>query len=458
MRKIHLVKEKAFYASVLAIMLPVALQQAINMGVNMLDTMMLGSFGEVALSASSLANQFYNFFTIFNMGIIGGSSVLAAQYWGAEDLDRVRETFSMAIRLATGLALFFALVTALFPRQIMSIYTPEAEVIEQGVRYLRITVFVYLLHGTSLVTAQLMRSVGQARLGLFVSIIAFFVNVFFNYVFIFGKFGAPRMEIAGAALGTLLARAAEFIVTFVYVLKKDEKLGLRIRHLMKSPSKDFYRNYFRLGAPVLVSDGLLGLGGNIVSIVMGHMGAAVVASNSICMVIERLFTVMIQGISNASSIITGNTIGSGQVEKARRQGETFYLLSMVVGAIAALLVFVFGPMTIGLYNLEAETVVVAREMMNAYVLITFFQAIQSIMTKGVLRGGGDTKFLMMADILFMWIVSIPLGALAGLVFHWPAWATLLCLRADYIIKSVWCVSRLLSGKWIHEADDLRRSH
>lgn len=220
-------------------MLPVALQQAINMGGRYADTMMLGSFGEVALSASSLANQFYNFFTIFNMGIIGGSSVLAAQYWGAKDLDRVRETFSMAIRLATGLALFFALVTALFPRQIMSIYTPEAEVIEQGVRYLRITVFVYLLHGTSLVTAQLMRSVGQARLGLFVSIIAFFVNVFFNYVFIFGQFGAPRMEIAGAALGTLLARAAEFIVTFIYVLRLDESLGLRIKHLLKGPSKDF---------------------------------------------------------------------------------------------------------------------------------------------------------------------------------------------------------------------------
>lgn len=209
---------------------------------------------------------------------------------------------------------------------------------------------------------------------------------------------------------------------------------------------------------MLVSDGLLGLGGNIVNIVMGHMGAAVVASNSICMVIERLFTVMIQGISNASSIITGNTIGSGQIDKARRQGETFYLLSMVLGLVPALLVFLFGPMTIGLYKLAPETVVVAREMMSAYAVVTLFQAVRSIMTKGVLRGGGGTKFLMKTDILFIWIVSILLGALAGLVFHWPAWATLLCLRADYIIKSVWCVSRLLSGKWIHEADDLRRSH
>lgn len=448
--KLTIVKEKQFYTSVLAIMLPVALQQAINMGVNMLDTMMLGSFGEVQLSASSLANQFYNLFTIFCMGIIGGSSVLAAQFWGAGEKEKVRETFNMAIRLAAGLALFFAIVTFCFPAQIMSIYTSETDVIAQGVRYLKITTFVYLVHGTSLVAAQLMRSVGQAQLGLIVSIVSFVVNIVGNYTFIFGKFGAPRMEIAGAALGTFLARSAEFIVTFTYIMVIDKKLGLRVKHLVKSPSGLFYKNYFRLGAPVLVSDGLLAFGDSVLSIILGHMGAAVVAGNAICMVVQRLFTVVIQGISNASSIVTGNTIGRGEHQKAMEQGQTFYLLSIVFGIINAILVMIFGPMTISMYSLEPETIIVTRQLMNAYVVIVFFQAIQSVMTKGVLRGGGDTKFLMMADILFLWLASIPLGAIGGLILGWPAWVTMLCLRIDYVIKSVWCVSRLLSGKWIRE--------
>ena len=119
-------------------MIPVALQQAINMGVNMLDTMMLGSFGEVQLSAARLANQYYSFYQILCNGIIGGASVLAAQYWGARDKGRVRETFSMALRLTVLVALFFSVLTWLFPAQIMSIYTTEADVIGQGVRYLRI--------------------------------------------------------------------------------------------------------------------------------------------------------------------------------------------------------------------------------------------------------------------------------------------------------------------------------
>lgn len=450
MKTITIVKDKAFFAKVLSIMLPVALQQAINMGVNMLDTMMLGSFGEVQLSASSLANQYYNFFTILCMGIIGGSSVLSAQYWGAGNKEKVRETFSMAFRLAAVVSVFFAILTWLIPSQIMSIYTNETDVIEQGVKYLEITAFIFFFHGTSLVCAQLMRSVGQPKLGLFVSIVSFVVNIFANYLFIFGKFGAPRMEIAGAALGTFLARLSEFLVTFIYILFIDKKLGLRIRHLLKNPSATFYKNYFRLGAPVLVSDGLLALGGNLVSVVLGHMGAAVVAANSICMVVDRLCTVIIQGVSNASGIITGNTIGQGDKKKAMEQGETFYFLSIVFGLVSALLVYIFGPMTISVYTLTEDTIVVTRQLMNAYVIIVFFQAIQSVMTKGVLRGGGDTKFLMVADILFMWLVSIPLGALGGLVFGWPAWLTMLALRADYVIKSVWCVSRLLSGKWIHE--------
>ena len=453
--RITLVKEKAFYTSVLSIMLPVALQQAINMGVNMLDTMMLGSFGEVQLSASSLANQYYAFFSVLCMGIIGGSSVLAAQYWGAGNSEKVRETFSMALRLALGAALFFTVLTLLIPDRIMRIYTSEQAVIDQGVRYLRITAFIFAIHGTGLVAAQLMRSVGQAKLGLVVSIISFVVNILANYIFIFGKFGAPRMEIAGAALGTLLARTAEFAATFLYILVIDKKLRLRPRHLLISPSSAFYKSYFRLGAPVLVSDALLGLGGNIVSVVLGHMGAAVVSGNAICQVIDRLCTVVISGISNASGIITGNTIGLGDKKRAIEQGETFYLLSIIFGAVGSVLIFLLGPLTISLYRVSPETIRITRQLMNAYVIIIFFQAVQSVMTKGVLRGGGDTRFLMKADILFMWLVSIPLGIASGLIFGWPAWLTMLCLRADYVIKSIWCVSRLMSGKWIHEADGLR---
>lgn len=448
------IRDKAFYGQVGRIMVPVALQQAIDMGVNMMDTIMLGQMGEAQLSASSLANGFYSTFNILCMGIVGGCSVLAAQYWGAGEKEKVRQTFNLALKLSACLALLFACVTAMLPGQIMGIYSTEPDVIAFGIKYLRITTYVYFFHGTSLVAAYLMRSVGKPQLGLYVSMLSFVVNVGANWVFIFGKLGAPRMEIAGAALGTLIARVAEFIAAFVFILMIDRTLALRPKDLVKKTSREIVYNYKRLGMAALFSDGLLGLGNNMLNIVLGRMGQAVVSANAICQVMDRLFTVVIQGISNAASVVTGNTIGAGNREKALAQGETFYLLSVLMGLVSSVLMIVFGMVSIRFYALAPETVEITKQMMLAYSVIILFQGIQSVMTKGVLRGGGDTRFLLVADILFMWILSLPLGGLVGLVLRAPGWVTILCLRADYVVKSVWCVSRLKSGKWIRETKKL----
>ena len=454
MAEISLTKDKNFYSQVLHLMLPVVLQQAINMGVNTMDTIMLGSFGEAQLSASSLANSYYQLFIIFCLGVVSGCSVLVAQYFGKGDKEKIRETFALAMRLAAGVAILFTLLTALFPAQIMRFYTNEADVIAYGVRYLRITTCIFFLHGVSMIAAFLMRSVHKPRLGLVVSIISFFVNIGANYTFIFGKFGAPRMEIAGAALGTLIARAVEFAVTFIYILRIDKTLGLRLRHLLKNPGRELFYNYRRLGMAVLFSDMLLGFGNNAVNMVVGRIGAAVVAANAICQVMDRLCTVITAGMANASSIITGTTVGRGEKEKALEQGKTFYILSLGIGVFTSAVLVVFGEMMISAYNLQPETVTIAKEMMLAYGFIVFWQVVQNVMTKGVLRGGGDTRFLLVADILFMWILSLPLGILAAKVFGWPGWAVIICLRIDYLVKSIWCISRLHSGKWIRETKKL----
>lgn len=262
------------------------------------------------------------------------------------------------------------------------------------------------------------------------------------------------MEIGGAALGTLIARVVEFIVTFIYIFKIDKSLGLKVRNILKNPTKELFYNYYRLGMAALFSDGLLGLGSNVMNMVLGHMGAAVVSANAICLVVDRLLTVVVQGVSNASSIVTGNTIGRGDKETALRQGQTFYILSAIFGLACSALIAIFGSLSIMAYSLEPETVTIAEEMMLAYAFISIFQSIQSVMTKGVLRGGGDTKFLLVADILFLWVASLPLGFLVGLVWNGPAWLAIICLRIDWIIKSFWCIGRLNSGKWIKETKRL----
>lgn len=450
MIKLDLVREKAFYRRVLAIMLPVAMQQAINMGVNMMDTVMLGSFGEVQLSASSLANSFYNIFQIFCMGITAGCSILVAQYWGAGEQKKVKQSFALAIRLTALFGFVFSVITWFFPGQIMGLFTKDADVISAGIGYLKITVFVYLIHGIGLVTAQLMRSVGQASLGLYVSLISFVVNLFANWVFIFGKLGAPRMEIRGAAVGTLIARSVELLAAFFYVLRLDKKLRLRLSDFFQAVPKDLLGRYLKVGLPALCSDALLSFGRTATSIIIGRMGTTAVAANSIVQVIDRLFTVITGGIANAASIVIGQTIGEGDKHKAQQQGETLFFIAVGISLISACAFALLGPATLGLYNITEETLAVTQRLMTTYSVLLVFQCIGSVMTKGVLRGGGDTRFLLMADVAFLWVVSLPLGYIAGIILGLPIFITSIFLRMDEIIKSVWCISRLNSKKWIHD--------
>lgn len=443
--------DKHFYKQVAAIALPISAQSLITIGVNMTDTVMLGKLGETALSASALANQFISIFQICCMGIGMGASVLTSRFWGMQDKHSLRKAVTIMLRLCFVFGLAFTLATVITPDGLMLIYTNDPEIIQAGASYFRWSIPCYWLLGFSLTCTIVLRSVGQVRLPLICSICAFFINVFFNYMFIFGAFGAPRMEVAGAALGTVIARVFEFCFICGYFLFVDKRVGYRLKHLTMK-CRDLVGDYLRISIPVLVSDTLLGLGNSAVAMVMGRVGATFVAANSITTVTQQLSTVFIQGIGNASSIITGHTLGQGELDKAQRQGFTFLGLGFVVGLLGGLLIMIISGPVISFYDITAETKGIAEQLMIAVGFIVIFQSMNSILTKGVLRGGGDTKFLMVADILFLWVASVPLGALAGLVWHMPAFWIYTFLKIDQIIKAVWCVFRLSSKKWIKRID------
>ena len=350
-------------------------------------------------------------------------------------------------RLCFVFGLLFTAATIIAPDALMRIYTSDEEVIRAGVSYFRWSVPCYWLLGFSLTTTIVLRSVGQVKLPLLCSVIAFFINIFFNWVFIFGKLGAPRMEVAGAAVGTLISRTFEFLFICGYFLFFDKKVSYRVKMILMKCG-DLLKDYLRISIPVLVSDGLLAFGNSAVAMVMGRIGKEFVSANAITMVVQQLSTVFIQGISNASSIITGHTLGAGDTERAQRQGVTFLGLGTVIGVLAGGLIMILSWPVINCYNVTGETKAIAEQLMLAVGVIVIFQSMNSILTKGVLRGGGDTKFLMLADILFLWIASIPLGYLAGLVWHLPAFWIYTFLKIDQFIKAVWCVFRLGSKKWI----------
>lgn len=211
-----------------------------------------------------------------------------------------------------------------------------------------------------------------------------------------------------------------------------------------------WKEYIRISIPVLLSDGILAIGNNSVAMVIGRLGESFVAANAVTAVTQQLSTTVIQGFSQAGAIVTGYTLGEGDRQKAQEQGYAFLGLGILFGMIGAGIILLISEPMIAAYNLSPGTAEIARELMMAISLIVLFQAANSIMTKGVLRGGGDTKMLMLADNIFLWVASIPLGIAAGLVFHLPAFWIYFALKVDQVLKAGWCVIRLRSGKWIRK--------
>ena len=444
-------KDKTFYKTVAGIAVPIALQGLITTGVNMMDTIMIGMVGETELSAVSLANTFIHIYQILCMGIGLGASVLVARYYGMGDKTSMQKSVSIMTRLCIGIAALFAIATFLFPTQIMQIYTSEKRIIANGVKYLRWSVVTYFLLGLSLTSTIILRNVGKVQMPLFTSIGAFLVNVGANYIFIFGKFGAPAMGVAGAAVGTLIARIFEFVIIDGYLWFKDTAIEFRLKNFFM-PVGGLWKEYIRISIPVLISDGILALGNNSVAMVIGRLGESFVAANAITSVTQQLSSVLIQGFSQAGAIVTGHTLGEGKREKAQEQGYALLGLGFFFGLGSAGIIMLISEPMIRAYNVSPETAELARELMDAISIIVWFQATNSIMTKGTLRGGGDTKVLMIADNVFLWVFSLPLGILAGLVLHLPAFWIYIFLKIDQIMKCVWCVLRLNSGKWIKKIE------
>ena len=437
----------AFYCRLLTEALPVTVQSVITIGVNLADNVMLGQLGETALSASALGTQFVSLFQFLCMGISMGASVLIARCWGAGRIEPLKKVVTIALRMSLFIALAFTVVSAAVPRLAIGIYSADEVIVGAGAVYLRWSAPTFVLMALSLVCTNVLRSVSSAHIPFFASLAAFFINIGANYLFIFGKFGAPRMEIAGAALGTVLARIVETGVICGCFFLRDRKIRYRAADLCGG-CREMLREFFRISIPVMISDTLLGVGDSALTMIMGHIGAQFVSAHSITMAVQRVSTLFITGLSYAACIIIGQTLGKGDLEQTKRQGTTFVLLGTAIGALAGLIIcFVRDPI-LGAYQITEQTREISRQLMDSLSLIIVFRALSSLLTKGVLRGGGDTRFLLAADLSTMWLIAVPLGALAGLVWKLPAFWVFFALHFDHVVKVIVCLLRMKSGRWI----------
>lgn len=442
-------KDKSFTGKLKAIAIPVAMQNIINFSVNALDTIMLGRLGEIQLSAAHTANQLSFMFMILSGGLAAGSGVLAAQYWGKGDTQRVREIISFMYRLTAVLALIFAGIAIFAPHVVLGFIIKDAEVIAQGVLYLKIMGYGYLCMGFTNATIGILRSTGTVKISVYVYTMSLFVNLFFNYALIFGKFGFPRLEIRGAAIATVLSRICELLVVTVYLFRFEKGIQLRPKHLLTT-GKGIGKQFMIHSSPVLLNEMFWTTANFLVGVIIGRMGREFVAANSIAGLMMQFAGIGIFGISSAAGAIIGNTIGAGKYDRAKQYANGLMAFSFLVGIVACLAIQVLRLFIIDFYNISPVAKEYARQLTMAVSFIVIVQSVASVSMMGTLRGGGDTKFVMIMDVIFVWIVAIPLGAMAGLVWKLPVWVVYLILKSEDFFKTFVVLRRIPSGKWLKD--------
>ena len=428
---------KGFYRSVFALVFPMAIQNLINVGVTATDVFMLGRVGEKVLSGSSLAGQIQFIMMLVFFGITAGATVLTAQYWGKRDTATIEKILGMGLSGGIVIAAAFTVLALLIPERLVGIFTSDAEVIFEGAKYLRIVGLSYVFMAVTQVYLNIMRSIERVVVATVVYFVSLLVNIVINAVLIFGLFGAPRLEIAGAAIGTLCARITETVMVLLYARYKNKIVKIRVRNMVRI-DRLLLSDYIRYAMPVIINELMWGLGTSANTAIIGHLGSEAVAANSVAQVARQLAQVVVFGISNATAIWLGKTLGERKPEHARAYARKFAVLSLILGILGGAFILLLGPVVSSVLTLSAVS---RRYLGFMFFVMSYFvvgQAFNTTMVCGVFRSGGDTKFGLVMDVATMWGCSILLGAVAAFYFHASVPVVYVILMSDEIIKMPIC--------------------
>ena len=443
------IDRRKFYKTVLALVVPMALQNLINVGVTAADVIMLGAVGEKALSGASLAGQIQYIMTLFLFGLTSGATVLTAQYWGKGDRDAIEKILGMAVKAAVCVTALFTVSALAVPELLMQVFTNDPVVVSEGVKYLRIVAFTYIMMGVTQAYLYIMRSVERVVVATVVYLLSLICNIIMNAIFIFGLLGLPKMGVAGAALGTLCARILEVVLVAIYARLFNREIRLRFKYVLHT-DKILFSDFMRYALPVVVNEVLWGLGTAANTAILGHMGSAAVAANSVAQVARQLATVVSFGLSSAAAIYLGKTIGEKKTEYAKAYAKRFLILSIIMGILGGTVILAVSPLASAALTLSGTAQEYLRIMFFVMSYFVVGQAINTTLVVGVFRSGVDTRFGLILDMTTMWCCSILFGFLAAFVFKLSVPVVYVILMSDEIIKIPITYKRYRSYKWLND--------
>ena len=449
-------REEGFYKNLAALTAPVVLQNLITTSLGFADIFMVGLLGNAEMAAVTAANVPVFIIQVVMFGFQSGMAVLVSQYWGRGDTENINRCLGVGLYAATGFAALMALITFLFPVQVLRLITPNEELVQLAVNYIRLVGFSYIFNSVSSIYAGIHRSTEFPAFGMILFGISMCVNTFLNFVLIFGHFGAPAMGVTGAAAATLTSRIVEFAVAVGYAVF-SKRLPLQLGCILR-PGKDILRRFIRYSTPVVCNEAMWSLGTSMLTVIMGHMSNSqdMLAAYALIGNIDKLATVVCFGLAASAAVIVGKEIGQGHDrERVYSVSWTLLLCSMLVGGIVTALELIllptfFQPVLFRLFQLTPGAAEAAVYLTVIYAVFMPMRAFDITNITGVLRAGGDARAAALIDIGPLWLAAIPLMALTGLALDAPMWLVCVAMQAENICKCPLGLIRFHSKRWIND--------
>ena len=423
------------------------LEQAVILSVNLADNLMLGNYNEVALSGVAAVNQIQFVLQQIVQGVSNGMIVLGSQYWGQKRIGEIKKLSSIGARTALLITLTLFIVVSVAPHGTLRLFTREEDIVAQGVDYLRIIRFSYLFFGLTTVMLGTMRIAESVKIALKVSVISLIINIGINYLLIGGNLGFPEMGARGAAIGTLIARIVECFIVAVYLFVHEKRLNIRLSDYLHIDST-MLKDYIRVATPIILAAALWGVANALQTVILGHMDKNAIAAQSISSTLFLLLKVTSVGAASAASILIGKAVGAGDMEKVREYTRTLQMIFLGIGLTLALLFTAIRFPLMHVYNISDETRRLANAFMTIQTITIFTMSYQMPVNTGIIRGGGDTKFILVLDLVSLWVIVMPLSLLGAFVWKFSPITVTFILNSDQIFKCIPAFIRVNSYKWI----------
>ena len=438
--------DKAFYRHLIAVSLPLILQQLVTASIQIVDNVMVGRLGETAIGAVSVVNQLFFVVIITTFGVISGSTIYMAQYYGAKNQSKLNQTYRITLYAALLVALIAFVIFSLADTFLIQIFTTNPVTIELAEDYISIIRWGLFGFAISIAISSSLRVVGITKPLLWISVFTIVLNTILNALLIFGLFGFPELGVIGAAIATAIARFAEATLSLWYMWRRQNVFKWDWTRIF-AVEFTLIKAIIIIGFPLLLNEIFWSLGQTTFLYAYSTRGDGALAAMNITNSISQITFVLFQALGTASAVFVGNKLGENELEEAQANAKRLVFAAGVVAAAVGLLQFMLSGLFTDFYSISEITKswAIFNIRVNALFVPLYTMNVTLFF---IIRSGGDTRSTLLMDSGFMWLVAVPVALSLAFFTALPITWMFLLVQGTEFFKVLFSISRYNKKRWV----------